>query len=426
MAQILYLVREESSQSQLENGVSGVGALQTREFGYTEEKQEFSFKINAGSMRHVPTREKLLLGAAAATSGAKLIGYYPASGLSSVTVQDALDELRAQVAAGGGGTVLGSGTAGALTKWTNSTTLGNSILTESGSAIRFSGDTVANLYRSAAGILKTDGAFIATGNLSGDILNANRVYSGLFLTVTTPSNGDTENVFAATFQRNTTGAIEHSLLKAYASLNSGGSNGSETINLIEANTINTAVTGITVNLANLKYGGQEVFKVRYDGAIILNGNNGSINSSISAGGGRCEVFYNKSAGSIASPTNASSSDIVGIEFFMGYSGSSFQEGCKRQVVIDGSFTSGQNPPMRMEFYTAKANASNTLRLALMSNGNIGFHTTTQFGSGEKVFGFQDCSTVPSSNPAGGGVLYSDAGALKWRGSSGTVTTIATA
>jgi hypothetical protein len=35
-------------------------------------------------------------------------------------------------------------------------------------------------------------------------------------------------------------------------------------------------------------------------------------------------------------------------------------------------------------------------------------------------------TAPTGNPSSGGTLYSEAGALKWRGSSGTVTTIANA
>lgn len=35
-------------------------------------------------------------------------------------------------------------------------------------------------------------------------------------------------------------------------------------------------------------------------------------------------------------------------------------------------------------------------------------------------------TVPTGNPSSGGTLYSEAGALKWRGSSGTVTTLAAA
>jgi len=39
---------------------------------------------------------------------------------------------------------------------------------------------------------------------------------------------------------------------------------------------------------------------------------------------------------------------------------------------------------------------------------------------------QNASANPSSNPTGGGILYTDGGALKYRGSSGTVTTIANA
>lgn len=48
------------------------------------------------------------------------------------------------------------------------------------------------------------------------------------------------------------------------------------------------------------------------------------------------------------------------------------------------------------------------------------------GGGDGVVGVNDAATVPTTNPSGGGVLYSQGGALKWRGSSGTVTTIAPA
>ena len=59
-------------------------------------------------------------------------------------------------------------------------------------------------------------------------------------------------------------------------------------------------------------------------------------------------------------------------------------------------------------------------------GNIGIGTVNQFGGGAKVIGIANASTVPAGNPTGGGVLYVEAGALKYRGSSGTVTTIAVA
>jgi hypothetical protein len=55
-----------------------------------------------------------------------------------------------------------------------------------------------------------------------------------------------------------------------------------------------------------------------------------------------------------------------------------------------------------------------------------FSTTISLGGGRGVLGIANASAVPTANPAGGGVLYAEGGALKWRGSSGTVTTIAPA
>lgn len=52
--------------------------------------------------------------------------------------------------------------------------------------------------------------------------------------------------------------------------------------------------------------------------------------------------------------------------------------------------------------------------------------TTDVGSGRGVIGIANATTVPTANPVGGGVLYAEGGALKWRGSAGTITTIANA
>jgi hypothetical protein len=60
-----------------------------------------------------------------------------------------------------------------------------------------------------------------------------------------------------------------------------------------------------------------------------------------------------------------------------------------------------------------------------SNTAIGSQTPSA-GGGVGVIPIQSATTVPSSNPTGGGILYVDAGALKYRGTSGTVTTIANA
>lgn len=72
------------------------------------------------------------------------------------------------------------------------------------------------------------------------------------------------------------------------------------------------------------------------------------------------------------------------------------------------------------FYT---NSSERMRLD--SSGNLGLGGAS-FGSGAVVMFIANATTAPTTNPTAGGVLYVEGGALKYRGSSGTVTTIANA
>jgi hypothetical protein len=62
-----------------------------------------------------------------------------------------------------------------------------------------------------------------------------------------------------------------------------------------------------------------------------------------------------------------------------------------------------------------------------SNRNLQlFSTTTAIGGGAGVLGIANAATVPTTNPSGGGILYVESGALKYRGSSGTITTLGAA
>ena len=54
---------------------------------------------------------------------------------------------------------------------------------------------------------------------------------------------------------------------------------------------------------------------------------------------------------------------------------------------------------------------------------VGF---ADFADGRRVLGIKNAVVVPTTNPSDGGILYVEGGALKYRGSSGTVTTIANA
>ena len=69
--------------------------------------------------------------------------------------------------------------------------------------------------------------------------------------------------------------------------------------------------------------------------------------------------------------------------------------------------------------------SNSERMRITSGGNLGINGSS-FGSGTLVIFIANATAVPSTNPTGGGILYVEAGALKYRGSSGTITTIANA
>jgi hypothetical protein len=80
---------------------------------------------------------------------------------------------------------------------------------------------------------------------------------------------------------------------------------------------------------------------------------------------------------------------------------------------------------RLPFWEDVGDTGDSAGNRFRSNSQFG-STTGAFGGGDGVIGIRNASTNPSSNPSSGGVLYVDAGALKYRGSGGTVTTLAAA
>jgi len=70
-------------------------------------------------------------------------------------------------------------------------------------------------------------------------------------------------------------------------------------------------------------------------------------------------------------------------------------------------------------------ASNSMTLAAGGGRVANFALNRNGSSGPSVF-IENLTAAPTTNPAGGGILYCEGGALKYRGSAGTVTTIAAA
>jgi len=68
------------------------------------------------------------------------------------------------------------------------------------------------------------------------------------------------------------------------------------------------------------------------------------------------------------------------------------------------------------------NAAGTADRLVCEDNGVSINGAGSFGGGVGVLGVLNATTVPNTNPTGGGVLYAEAGAGKWRGSGGTVTT----
>jgi hypothetical protein len=79
------------------------------------------------------------------------------------------------------------------------------------------------------------------------------------------------------------------------------------------------------------------------------------------------------------------------------------------------------------FEITGAGAQITNSIAYLTKAlQLGSTTADLGGSAGAVISMKNATTAPTTNPSGGGILFVSGGALKYRGSSGTVTTIAPA
>ena len=86
---------------------------------------------------------------------------------------------------------------------------------------------------------------------------------------------------------------------------------------------------------------------------------------------------------------------------------------------------GAGAASALRFHTNDTLGISNERMRITDTGNVGIGASAFGTSAAKVLGLAN-ATAPSTSPAGMGQLYVEAGALKYRGSSGTVTTIANA
>lgn len=115
-----------------------------------------------------------------------------------------------------------------------------------------------------------------------------------------------------------------------------------------------------------------------------------------------------------------------VNFYLTPSKGSNQAG--GNYIINGGQSTGIASGGSVIIATAPAGANPTTLNSLFNRftvdqlGNFGFNGTS-FGGGDKVMFIANATTIPSTNSTGGGILYVEGGALKFRGSSGTITTL---
>lgn len=115
---------------------------------------------------------------------------------------------------------------------------------------------------------------------------------------------------------------------------------------------------------------------------------------------------------------------TGIDFNLGINGSTAYTGGSIRSISEGDYSITANRNAGLQFYIANAE-SLYAAFRITSALNFGFGVASFGTSASRVLGIAN-GTAPTTSPAGMGQLYVEAGALKYRGSSGTVTTIANA
>jgi hypothetical protein len=120
---------------------------------------------------------------------------------------------------------------------------------------------------------------------------------------------------------------------------------------------NSVAIGTSTN-----FGGSSKFGVQADGT-----NGGVAFARNTDNVFACATDYYKSRGSPSSPTAVQNSDGIYQLRSVPYQGSSYTYLTNMAIEVDGTYTSGQNPPTRILFYTNTANGSPTERLAIKSS-----------------------------------------------------------
>ena len=96
------------------------------------------------------------------------------------------------------------------------------------------------------------------------------------------------------------------------------------------------------------------------------------------------------------------------------------------ITVATQFTANDTAFRRISAGVFEINNGTSGTLRDLHLRNLGLNGAISAGGGVGIAFIANATTAPTTNPTGGGILYAEAGALKYRGSSGTVTTLGAA
>ena len=128
-------------------------------------------------------------------------------------------------------------------------------------------------------------------------------------------------------------------------------------------------------------------------------------------------------------TDADTSKGIVVKGFSATQSANLQEWQNSAGTVLSNVTSGGiiRSTLSMQALGMQSVSDGSQIMAFSSNRNLQIGSTTGvYGGGEGVIGITNATTVPTSSPTGGGILYVDTGALKYRGTSGSAATVVNA
>lgn len=276
----------------------------------------------------------------------------------------------------------------------------------------------------AAGV--TASSLTSVGTLGSLTISGALTYGGVALSAAVTGTGSMVLSASPTF----TGTLSAATISASASVSAGTTvnaaaasgyllGGVNALNesggyrqIIDSNSVVVLSMGNTANAVNYYPNTTHIFQTRGGAATIA-----TINSS-GLGVGAAPITNSKivSAGSISINGADGNFSTGGIRVVLDLATADGRIG-----VTDGGVASATT----LGLWTSGGAGGFTQRIWLSSVGNYGFGSGS-FGTGAVGVLSIANGTAPSTSPAGVGQLYVESGALKYRGSSGTVTTLGVA